>query len=147
MISYKVYKQCMELSFYLFNILRSCYKAKFVPINWRAAREIYIPKASEPKESSISDFRSIALLNVEGKIFFGLLARRLFHHIVQVHHTSWLRHHFNSSGGMSSCVQTKSLVQDQLGRIKLFGSSLQFWTLQACRSGILWTPWSFSQQS
>ena len=82
MIPYKVYKQCTELSFYLFNILRSCYKAKFVPINWRAAREIYIPKASEPKESSISDFRSIALLNVEGKIFFGLLARRLFHHIV-----------------------------------------------------------------
>ena len=82
MIPYKVYKNCVELSFYLFNILKSCFKSKQVPINWRAAKEIYIPKVDQPKENAIYDFRSIALLNVEGKIFFGLIAKRLFHHIV-----------------------------------------------------------------
>ena len=44
--------------------------------------EHYIPKAKEPDPSNIKDFRPIALLNVEGKLFFSLLSRRLEQHII-----------------------------------------------------------------
>ena len=86
MVPYKVYKACDDLSRYLYYILLSCFRSKHVPINWRIAKEIYIPKKDNPNEQSIADFRSIALLNVEGKIFFGLIAKRLFTHIVLKNH-------------------------------------------------------------
>ena len=53
MIPYKVYKACEELSRYLYNIMVSCYKDKRVPINWRTAREIYIPKSDTPFQTFV----------------------------------------------------------------------------------------------
>ena len=57
-----------------------------MPINWEFAKEIHIPKKDNQNEQSISDFRSIALLNVKGKIFFGLIAKCLFTHFVPENH-------------------------------------------------------------
>ena len=69
-----------------------------MPINWRIAKEIYIPKKDNPNELSISDFRSIALLNVEEKIFFDLIAKRLFTHIV-------LNNHFIDTSMQKGCME------------------------------------------
>ena len=98
MIPYKVYKACDDLSRYLYNIMVSCYNSKSVPINWRIAREIYIPKTEEPIVSEISHFRSIALLNVEGKIFFGLIAKRLYDHII-------LKNKFIDTASQKGCME------------------------------------------
>ena len=48
-----------------------------MPIQWQSAREIYIPKVNPPTKHKTSDFRPITLLNVEGKLFFSLVSRRL----------------------------------------------------------------------
>lgn len=42
---------------------------------WRRAGGVLIPK--EKDASALSQFRQINLLNVEGKIFFSVLAQRL----------------------------------------------------------------------
>ena len=46
-----------------------------VPRAWRRAGGVFIPK--EKDSTSISQFRPISLLNVEGKIFFSIIAQRL----------------------------------------------------------------------
>ena len=42
---------------------------------------MYIPKSKDPDPSKIKDFRPISLLNVEGKLFFSLLSKRIENHI------------------------------------------------------------------
>ena len=62
---------------------KSCVKKIVLfPIQWRYAKEIYIPKSKTPSESNIKDFRPIALLNVEGKLLFSLISKRLEAHLI-----------------------------------------------------------------
>ena len=49
---------------------------------WRYVMEHYITKTKPPCPSNIKDFRPIALLNVEGKLFFSLISKRLVNHII-----------------------------------------------------------------
>ena len=81
-IPYKVYKKCTKINSFLFNIFKSCVKNCVIPIQWRYAKEIYIPKSKTPSESNIKDFRPIALLNVEGKLLFSLISKRLEAHLI-----------------------------------------------------------------
>ena len=81
-IPYKVYKKCPKISKFLFKIFQTCFKRCEIPIQWRSAQEIYIPKVSSPSENKLSDFRPIALLNVEGKLFFSLVSKRLEAHLI-----------------------------------------------------------------
>ena len=81
-IPYTVYKRCENLADYLFLILNECNLKKYVPIEWRIAMETYIPKVEKPVPNCIGDFRPIALANVEGKIFWSLISRRLISHLV-----------------------------------------------------------------
>ena len=81
-IPYKVYKKCPQISAFLFNIFKCCVKKCIVPVQWRYAKEIYIPKSKTPVNSNVKDFRPIALLNVEGKLLFSLISKRLEAHII-----------------------------------------------------------------
>ena len=66
MIPYHVYKKCPQICSFLFNIFGLCLKHCFVPVQWRVATEVYIPKAKPPNHPiNIKDFRPISLLNVE----------------------------------------------------------------------------------
>jgi len=51
------------------------WEKQVVPIAWRRPGGVFIPK--ENNATSSSQFRSISLLNVEGKIFFSIIAQRL----------------------------------------------------------------------
>ena len=82
MIPYKVYKKCTQIASFLFKIFTSCLRHAVVPIQWRIASEVYIPKSNPPSPSNIKDFRPISLLNVEGKLFFSLVSKRLENHII-----------------------------------------------------------------
>ena len=46
-----------------------------VPDCWQRAEGIFVPKEKDSKH--VSQFRTISLLNVEGKIYFAILAKRL----------------------------------------------------------------------
>ena len=81
-IPYTVYKKCPRISKSLFKVFQTCFKRCEIPIQWRSAEEIYIPKVSSPSENKLSDFRPIALLNVEGKRFFSLVSKRLETHLI-----------------------------------------------------------------
>ena len=80
-IPYKVYKKCSKISKFLFKIFQVCFKRCEIPIQWRSAQDIHIPKVSNP-ENKLSDFRPIALLNVEGKLFFSLVSKCLETHLI-----------------------------------------------------------------
>ena len=77
-IPYKVYKKCSKLKEYLLDILNSALRAMSVPFCWRISDGIMIPKADSPNSGDIGDFRQIALLNVEGKLFWSIIADRLY---------------------------------------------------------------------
>ena len=53
-----------------------------IPLQWLSAKEIYIPKVKHSTEHNISDFRQIALLNVEGKHLFSLVSICLETHLI-----------------------------------------------------------------
>jgi len=74
-LSYKLYKQCERVVAILTNLLNKLWKAGYVPEEWCRANGVYIPK--EEQSSTLGQFRPISLLNVEGKIYFGVLAKRL----------------------------------------------------------------------
>ena len=57
-IPYKVYKKCPQINTFLFNVFKSCLKNCVVPIQWRYARENFIPKCKTPIESNIKRLSS-----------------------------------------------------------------------------------------
>ena len=81
-IPYKVYKKCSEIAKYLYHLCLDCLRLKRVPLQWRVACKTFIPKVEKPDPGVFSDFRDISLLNVEGKIFFSLISKRFYRHIV-----------------------------------------------------------------
>ena len=71
-IPYKVYKTCSK-----FQILKCAFSKGEISVQLWSAREIYVSKSKVPSGNSISDFQPIALPNVEGKVFFSLISKRL----------------------------------------------------------------------
>ena len=55
--------------------MRQMFRKKDAAERWYIAEGIYLPKEEESKE--IGQFRTISLLNVDGKIYFGILAARV----------------------------------------------------------------------
>ena len=82
-IPYKVYKKCSKIRGFLYGIIVSMIKAKKVPLNWRISDGVFIPKVDKPTATDINDYRQIALMNVEGKIFWALVGKRLYQYLVE----------------------------------------------------------------
>ena len=75
-IPYKVYKKYHKLNNYLLKTFKFSFKKCEIPLQCKVPGK-FIPKVRIPLNSIISDFSPIALLNVEEKLFFGLVSRRL----------------------------------------------------------------------
>jgi len=56
-------------------MLRQMFRKKDAAKRWYLAEGIYLPKEEESKD--IGQFRTISLLNVDGKVYFGILAARV----------------------------------------------------------------------
>ena len=82
-IPYKVYKKCIKIRGFLYGIIVSMIKSKKVPLNWRVSDGVFIPKVDKPTSTDINDYRQIALMNVEGKIFWALVGNRLYKYLVE----------------------------------------------------------------
>ena len=74
-IPYLLYKRCPEVLRILWGLLRVAWRKGVVPQEWCIAEGVFIPK--EENSKGISQFRPISLLNIEGKIFFSILTKRL----------------------------------------------------------------------
>ena len=74
-IPYKVYKKCPRLLRKLWQLIKIIWKKGTIPEDWQRAEGCFIPKEEDARD--ISQFRTISLLSVEGKIFFSVLARRM----------------------------------------------------------------------
>ena len=117
-IPYKVYKKCPKIMSFLFKIFKSCAKLSCVPIQWRIASEVYIPKVNPPASDKIQDFRPIALLNVEGKLFFSLISKRMEDHIIKKNKFVDVSIQKGCMEKVPGCWEHMSLVWDELKQAK-----------------------------
>ena len=71
-MSYKVYK---KLRSRLFLLLREAWQKKIVAEWWYLAEGIYLPK--EENSEDLGQSRHISLLNIDGKILFAFISKRI----------------------------------------------------------------------
>ena len=74
-VPYLVYKKCPGLARLLYGYLKGLWRKNCISRTWREADGVFIPKEDGAKE--VKEFRTISLLNVEGKLFFAMKAERL----------------------------------------------------------------------
>ena len=74
-VPYSVFKKCTKIRHELWEILKVLWRIDVVPEQWSKAEGVYIPK--EENSSRIGMFCPISLLDVDGKIMFGILVGRL----------------------------------------------------------------------
>ncbi len=73
--TYKIYKCCPLLLKRLSELLQTLWKKKLEPGLWTLAEGCFVPK--ELNSTRLEQFREISLLDVEGKIFWSIIAKRL----------------------------------------------------------------------
>ncbi|XP_063049927.1 NACHT, LRR and PYD domains-containing protein 3-like [Engraulis encrasicolus] len=106
-VPYKLYKNCPKVLELLWYLMRTAWKKKIIPSEWQRAVAVFIPKEMNSKD--ISQFRSIALLNVEGKIFFSVLARRMTRYLLE---NGYIDTNCQKAGvsGFPGCVLEEEMV-------------------------------------
>ncbi len=72
-VPYRVYKNWPLVLKLLWKLMGIAWKSKTIPPAWNKSATTFIPK--EKDSHNISQFRGIALLYVEGKIFFSVMAK------------------------------------------------------------------------
>lgn len=114
-IPYKLYKDCPKVLELLWYLMRTAWKKQLIPSEWQRAVAIFIPKEANSKD--ISQFRNIALLNVEGKIFFSVLARRMTTYLLE---NGYIDTNCQKAGvpGFSGCVEHATMIWDQIHKAK-----------------------------
>lgn len=79
-VPYTVYKRCGGILRKLWKLIRIIWRKGKVVEQWRRAEGVWIPK--EENSTTLDQFRVISLLNTEGKIFFGVLSRRITKYVL-----------------------------------------------------------------
>ena len=72
-VPYLLYKRRPKVLYLLHSLIEKAWQSGKVDDEWKVAEGVYIPK--ERDSHSLSQFRLISLLNVEGKVFFPSLRR------------------------------------------------------------------------
>ncbi len=120
-LPYKVYKNCPQVTKILWKLMRVVWKNQSIPVEWQEAVGIFIPK--ERNSTTINQFRSIALLNVEGKLFFSVLARRMTNFLSSNHYIDTSCQKAGLSG-FPGCIEHTSVIWEQVQRAKREKSEL-----------------------
>ncbi|VDI66434.1 Hypothetical predicted protein [Mytilus galloprovincialis] len=86
-----------------------------IPESWQKAEGCFVPKEKDSKD--ISQFRTISLLSVEGKIYFSVLANRMTKYMVE---NSYIDTSMQKGGiaGFSGCVEHTSVLSQLIHEAK-----------------------------
>ena len=114
-VPYIVYKRCPGLARLLFLYLRGIWKKKGISKSWRKAEGIFIPK--EDGATSIEKFRTISLLNVEGKLYFALWSDRLVTYTLS---NKYIDTSIQKGGvpGVSGCMEHTAILSQLIREAK-----------------------------
>ena len=114
-VPYLLYKRCPKVLTWLHKILKSAWKNLKISDQWTIAEGVYIPK--EQNSSEINQFRPISLLNVEGKIFFSVMASRLTKYLKD---NGYINVSVQKGGipGVSGCLEHASMIWEAIQRAK-----------------------------
>ena len=83
--------------------------------NWGLADGILIPKEKDFRK--IDQFRPISLLNVEGKIFFGVIAKRMTRFMINNGYVNTLIQKVGVPG-FSGCIEHTTMLWNQIKMAK-----------------------------
>lgn len=114
-IPYALYKRCPEVLKRLHRLLKSAWKTRHISREWKKANGVYIPK--EQNSADISQFRPISLLNVEGKIFFSVMAKRLTAYLLD---NGYVDTSVQKGGvpGFPGCLEHATMIWEAIQRAK-----------------------------
>ena len=114
-VPYRLYKNCPKVLEVLWHLSRTAWKKQLIPSEWQRAVAVFIPKEENSKD--IGQFRNIALLNVEGKIFFSVLARRMSTYLLE---NNYIDTSCQKAGvpGFPGCVEHSMMIWDQIQKAK-----------------------------
>ena len=145
-VPYLVYKNAPGAARFLYRLMRGVWNSRKIPRAWRRAGGVMIPK--EKNAVGIGQFRQINLLNVEGKIFFSVVAQRL---------TSYLKKNdlidvsVQKAGipGFSGCLEHVGVIWQQIQAAKRQGRDLHVLFLDLANAfgsvphSLIWTAFKF----
>lgn len=120
-LPYKLYKNFPQVVKALWKLMKSTWKKEQAPAEWQQAVGVFIPK--EQNSHTINQFRNIALLNMEGKIFFSILAKRMSNFIMG---NGYIDTSCQKAGipGFPGCIEHSSVIWDQIQLAKREKSDL-----------------------
>ena len=114
-VPYLVYKRCPGVARELWLYIKELWKRNIISNSWREAEGVFIPKEEGAK--TVDKFRTISLLNVEGKLFFSLKADRITSFLLK---NSLIDPSIQKGGipGISGCLEHTSLVSQAIREAK-----------------------------
>ena len=110
-ISFKLYKNCPTVLEQLVCLLQRAWREGYVTQEWCLADGVWIPK--EENSIGVGSFRPISLLNLEGKIFFGGIARRMTSFLLQ---NKYINTSVQKAGipGFPGCLEHAQMIWNSL---------------------------------
>jgi hypothetical protein len=141
-----VYKNAPDVLRFLWRFMRTAWQKKIIPKVWRIAGGVLIPK--EKDAVNISQFRPISLLNVEGKIFFSVIAQRMAEYLQR---NAYVEKSVQKAeiSGFSGCLEQSSMIWHQIQMAKVEKRDLHVVFLDLANSfgsvshELLWSAFRF----
>ncbi len=114
-VPYRLYKNTPGILKVLWKLMKVTWEKSIIPKAWRRAGGILFPK--EKNSSTIHQFHQISLLNVEGKIFFSVVAQRLSAFLKKNNYVDTSVQKAGISG-FSGCLEHSNVIWHQIQTTK-----------------------------
>ena len=110
-IPYLLYKRCPRVLKILHMLDESAWETGRVDNEWKRAEGVYIPKEKDSR--SLTQFRPISLLNVEGKVFFTIMASRLTQYVMS---NRYIDTTIQKGGvpGVPGCIEHTTMIWESI---------------------------------
>ncbi|GFN92197.1 LOW QUALITY PROTEIN: reverse transcriptase [Plakobranchus ocellatus] len=114
-VPYLLYKRCPNVLKKLHKILQNAWKNIKISKEWMTAEGVYIPKEQDSR--GINQFRPLSLLNVEGTIFFSVMAPRVTKYLTE---NGYINTSVQKGGipGVSGCLEHATMIWEAIQRDK-----------------------------